>query len=208
MSAGGLSQEMKVTRQNHIVERLKKGPLNISDIAQYTGSSYHTARNDVRELMRSGYISPTGKMHEGASTYQAGHARPMPMVYHKTSNQSHPVNALGESYTRTIGETSSSRAALEVLEVAAELMYLVALSVSKGHPNHAPIKAHVQAVTRLRMRLSNAIVHLETITDIAQQMLDDERLWDVKKLDEISADPMFNPEKAILAHETIIASKE
>lgn len=203
-----LMGDLKRARQNNVLDALKKRPMTTEEVAEMSGASYHTARNDLRELTAGGYASPTGGMRNGASLFQAGHSRPMPMLYFKSNNQSHPVTALGDSYARNPGKTASAQAALDIPQIAAELMYLLALSVTEAHPNHSPLKTRAAHIIQLRGRLANAMLHMETITDIAQQMLNDDRLWDVKSLEEIAADPLFNAEKSILAHETIISLKE
>lgn len=203
-----LSSERKQMRHDKIIELVTKNPLSMKELSEAINASYHTVRNDVLELADAGKISPTGETRLSGMLFRPGRVRPMPMVYHKASNQTLPITAIVDSFGKNPNDSASARAALDVPAIATELLYILALSVDTGHPNHERIESKNRLITALRTRLTTDVLHIESILGIAKDMLRNENLWNAAGLEAVSGDSLFDAHHIISIYENSLRDKD
>lgn len=202
-----LTGERRLSRHRAIIDLLNKNPLSIKELSEILTTSYHTIRNDMTSLTDEGKVSATLETRHGATLFRVGKVRPMPMVYHKASNQTLPLTAILDSYAKNPHDSASARAALDVPSIAAELLYTLAVSTDQGHPNCEPLENKNRLFAALRTRLTTDILHIESILSIARDMLKDENLWSANGLSAIEGDSLFDPTHIISLYETVLQER-
>ena len=204
----GLQADARYDRHQRILALLTTQPLTMKEVTAATGVKYHTIRNDFMHLITEGQIAATMETRGNSIVFRAGRNRPMPMVYHKASNTKIPLTQVALSYAKNPRESASSRATLDVGGIVLELLYMVALHIDTGHPNHVSLESQNRLIQALRTRLSTNVLHIESILEIAKALLKDETLWKTESLQAISSDTLFDSNATIALYENLLQSRK
>lgn len=194
---GSLQEQTKQARLQEI-EVLCKTPHSIKQIAAAIGTSYHTARNDVTDMVKNKRLRHAVGLSEGSMTFVTGETRPMPMFHVEASNSMISLKDIASSAPRAAKQgTTTSTAAVGVATIAADLLHHVAL-IETGVP------IETKHLLEIRKELAGYYGLLNSTAKVAKQMLDSHVLWNVERLAAIALDETWDAAKANAWQDAVI----
>lgn len=180
---------------------LLKEQRSIRDVSNNIGCSYHTARNDLMDLVAQGLARQTGSMNErGEGLFIAGGKRPM--VELLVNNQAERVDALVKNWCANPAMPNTYRANHTVMQIATELMW---------QAKHTDALADQVTLNNWKKALVHARPLIQRMLDICDGLIKNERLWIPEQLQLVGTDPEFNAqeiEQAYVAYLTFVEERD
>lgn len=176
-------QKLAIEQRHERILEFIRAPKTIQQIATELGVSYHTARNDIVDLVKRDHAQPAKERSEhGKTMYVSGGKRPMPVILIGRNRATLQEVVLAAA--------NKPEQALKPMHISLDTIYQIAALLLVNAASEVPTEQ--KTLNEFRKTLSDSMMHIQRAMDVAKQMLAAPNLWNPETIKTLKSDTEFN----------------